>query len=172
MLQVGNPARGLTRCGEAVGSERSGWAERGNGPQSRDWRNPLHGTCQPLAALRIQRERQKRHARRRIAQKERASMAWFCSIPERDGRVRSKASSCSTASPVRASRHRSRMHTPRGRLPVSPEKLAWPNASLTKVEVRDVRVKCAGGEANLHIAKPIREDFPAPHLSMNRDCAS
>ena len=125
MLQVGNPTTGLTRCGEAVRSERSGWAERGNGPQSRDWRNPLHGTCQPLAALRIQRERQKRHARRRIAQKERASMAWLCSNPARDDRATGTASNGSTASPVPASsRRRSRMHTPRERLQVPPEKLA------------------------------------------------
>ena len=88
-------------------------------------------TRQSLAAPQIQGESRKRHARRRAAQKERASLTWSCSNPARDDRATSMPSHCSTASPVLASlRHRSRMRTPRERLPAPLEKLAWPNASF------------------------------------------
>jgi len=131
------PTGGLTRREGAMGPERSGSAERGNGPQSRDWRHLLRETCQSLAAMRIQGESSKRHARRQAAQTERASMAWFYSNPERDGRATSTTSNCNTASPVRASsRHRSQMHKRRERLPVPPEKLALPNASSTNVDAQ------------------------------------
>jgi hypothetical protein len=74
-------------------------------------------------------------------------MAWFCSSPEHDDRVTSTTSNCNTASPVRASlRHRSRMHRPRERLPVPPEKLALPNASWTNLDVHGLRVKQARGQ--------------------------
>jgi hypothetical protein len=51
------PTGGLTRREGATRSERSGSAERGNGPQSQDWRNLLRETCQSLAAMRTQEER-------------------------------------------------------------------------------------------------------------------
>ncbi len=138
------PTGGLIRREGATGLERSGSAERGNGPQSRDWRNLPRETCQSLAALRTQEESRKRHAWRRAAQKEHAAMAWFCSNPERDDRVTSTTSNCNTASPVRASsRHRSQMHRPRERLPVPQEKLALPNASLTNLDAQGLRVKQA-----------------------------
>jgi hypothetical protein len=138
------PTGGLTRREGAMGPERTGSAERGNGPLSQDWTNLLRETCQSLAALRTQEERRKRHEGRRAAQKEHASMAWFCSSPEHDDRVTSTTSNCNTASPVRASlRHRSRMHRPRERLPVPPEKLALPNASWTNLDAHGLRVKQA-----------------------------
>ena len=93
--------------------------------------------------MRTQGEGKKRHARTRAAQKERGSLPWFCSNPDRDDRVTSTASNCNTASPVRASsRHRSRMHTPRERLRVPPEKLACLNAYLANLNGPRVRVKC------------------------------
>ena len=72
-------------------------------------------------------------------------MAWLCSNPERDDRATGTASNGSTASPVPASsRRRSLMHTPRERLQVPPEKLAWPNASLAKLDGQSVQVKYEG----------------------------
>ena len=116
---------GLTRCEEVLDSERSGLAARGNVPQSRGWRSLRHKLCQFLAAMRTPEESRKRHARTRAAQKERALLAWSCSNPERDANATSTALNCSTALPAQvSSRHRSRTHTPRERLPALPEKLA------------------------------------------------
>jgi len=115
---------GLTRCGEAVGPQRSGLAERGKMSQPRDWRSLAREICPSLAALRIEGEGRKRHWRRRAAQKDRASLAGSGSNPDRDDRAKSRASNCSTASPVLVSSwHRSQMHTRRERLKVPPEKL-------------------------------------------------
>jgi hypothetical protein len=119
------PTGGLTRCEVAVGPESSGLAARGNVPQSHGRENLGREICQSLAALPVQGESRKRHARRTAAQKERVPLAWSCSNPGRDDRAKSTALNRSTASPVPASWwHRSRRHTPRERLRAPPVRMA------------------------------------------------
>jgi hypothetical protein len=138
------PTGGLTRCEGAVGLERSGLAERGNVPQSRDRGYLWREICQSLAALPVQGESKKRHARKTAAQKERVPLAWFCNNPARDDRATSTALNRSTSSPVPASWwHRSRRHTPREQLRVPPERMVWLETSLTNLDGEGVRVKQA-----------------------------
>jgi hypothetical protein len=136
------PTGGQTRCEEAVRPERWELAERDNVLQSGVQKSLERENCQRPTALRTQVESGKRHASRRVEQKERASPAWSCSTPLHDDRATRTPSNRSTASPVRAlPDRRSRMHIPRGRLPARPEELAGPNASQTRLDGKSPRVK-------------------------------
>src|SRR5258708_21646332 len=88
---------GLTRSEAGVGPDCNGWAERGYVQQSPGRGNLEREICRPLGELPIQAERRKRHARRRAAQKERASTAWSGSNLSLDGRAASTALNRSTA---------------------------------------------------------------------------
>lgn len=136
------PAGGLTRREEAVELERSGLAERGNVPQSCGQTPLTRELRESLAALRVQEESRKRHARKRSAQREHVPLACSCSNPCRDDLATSTAWNCSTASPVpHSSWRRSPMHTPRERRRVLPERIAWLDASSVNLSAQRVRVK-------------------------------
>jgi len=138
---------GQTRCGGAVRPVSGSRAGRGNGQRWCEQRNLSHRIPRIPPSLRIQRARKIRHAQTRAAQKERASLAWSCSNPDHGGRSQSNASTCSTASPVLASsRPRSRMRMLRERLRVSPQRMAWLNASLTSLDTQSGHVNSAHRE--------------------------
>src|SRR6266853_2017976 len=119
------PTGGRTRCEVAGEPECRGLVAHGNAPQSRRRWNPEREIYQSLAALPIQGESRKRHARRTAAQRERVPLAWSCSNPGRDDHATSTALNRSTASPVQASSwHRNRRHTPRERPRTPPERMA------------------------------------------------
>ena len=116
---------GQTRCEEAGKPGNRRWAGRGIALRRSEQRNPNQRIRPTLAQLRIERGKRTYRAQTRAAQKDRAWLAWSCSNPDHGDGATSNALNCSTASPVLASSwHCSRMHTPRERLRVPPEKLA------------------------------------------------
>ena len=68
-----------------------------------------------------------RHSQTTAARKERASLAWSCSNPDRDDRATSMASNCSTASPVQAS--------------LAPQSTAYAARATARTAIRNGRAK-------------------------------
>ena len=122
-------------CEEAGASVSRRLAGRGNALRCCGQSNLRRGIRLMLASLQTRPGRRICRAQTRAAQKEHATWAWSCSSPDHGDRVTSNALNCSTASPVLAlSWHCSRTHTPRERLRVPPEKLAYPSALWTSLD--------------------------------------
>lgn len=95
-----NTTGGQTRCGGVLELRNSYRAGRGIVLQQSE-QTSLCQVRQKLAALRIQKLRRKLDSQTRAARTERASRASSCNNLDRDVHATSKASSHSTASPVR-----------------------------------------------------------------------